>query len=222
MFLPRPNQNPKMVQKKIEIEFLFLFNPILYYFSYSKERKASLETDPSKKTEEAFIKPDGEAVEILEFKWDKKSGGSTDSLLESDSESSYSNSNAPSEREKLKSSMSNKSAPLQELTTNEINDKDFRLEDLRKSPSDLSLKRDEDNFEKSIKVNQKNLNEPPSISPQLNDLQLLNENDESTNDKVDKYLKELNDFNKNDMAIEVKSKSYWRSFKVIDFKILFK
>ena len=165
---------------------------------FIKERKASIETDPSKKTEEAFIKPDGEAVEILEFKWDKKSGGSTNSLLESDSDSSYSNSNAPSARDKVKSSMSNKSAPLEELTSNEIKDRDFRLEDLRSSP----LIGVEEKLEESIKISPKYLNEPPSISPQLPD-----ENEESPDDKVDKYLKELNDFNIKDATIEVKSKN---------------
>jgi hypothetical protein len=94
--------------------------------------------------------------------------------------------------------MSNKSAPLEELTSNEVKDRDFRLEDLRSSP----LIGVEEKLEESIKISPKNLNEPPSISPQLPD-----ENEESPDDKVDKYLKELNDFNIKDATIEVKSKN---------------
>ena len=53
----------------------------------SEPDETTVSTEQTKKTEEVFLKPDGEAVEILEFKWDKKSGGSTNSLLESDSDS---------------------------------------------------------------------------------------------------------------------------------------
>ena len=165
---------------------------------------------PTKKTEDIFIKPDGEAVEVLVFKWDKKSGGSTNSLLESDSSDSYSNSNASTARDKLKSSMSNK-----DLTTNEIVDKDFTLEDLRK-PLDAASSPEStasegtarsEKLEQSIKVNKKTLDEPPSISPQPNDLQFISEREASVNEKVDKYLKELNDLNNVDPTIAVKSKS---------------
>ena len=129
-------------------------------------------------------------------------------------------SNSSVKERKFKTTNSNKSS-LKDVSLSQIKDREFKLADLKPNVETISSSKNDTiiediqlaKTEESIKPAKEKLNEPPSISPQLHDSVPESERDspphliekETTNEKVDRYLNEMNGINNVDPTIAVRS-----------------